>query len=379
MLVTPPSKPSEARQERLPGLQKALGKASKRGSKKNKIPGFEGLEDADLEAQIQDSTGPLQPPPKDTNFGGKSFAQAGKNLDERSLGGVPLGITPRQLAGAGIAGAAAPLLAAGGAVGLPLALGAGAIEGIGGGIAMGGTDGGLGDTLMNAGTGMIPPLLGKAVVGSSLSKEIPYGQFEPPPPAALGGGASAPPLSPPPALRNPSLEPPSMRNPSVVQDFVPTQMIPPPKAAPQQGGTMSMKAPALGSAPPPSYVGPPPGPEPSISMTRPGTNAGGSPGLVTPPQNVTPSSSVPQLQPKLQAPPPGAADQFKQLLARSRTDLDAAGILGLAAIALGMGGAAGYSVFGRRGNAADIPNVPLTPPTTPYATQRPTAPEALIR
>lgn len=144
-------------------------------------------------------------------------------------------------------------------------------------------------------------------------------------------------------------------------------LTPPPRAE-----TMSMKAPA---APPPA----PPGPEPSISMTRPGTNAGGSPGLVTSPQAGAPSSSVPQLQPPLQAPPPGAADQFKQLLARSRTDLDAAGILGLAAIALGMGGAAGYSVLGRRGNAADIPNVPLTPPTTPYATQRPAAPEALIR
>lgn len=560
--MTPPSKP----QERLPGLQKALGKASKKGSKKNEIPGFEGLEDADLEAQIEASTGPFQPPPKDTNFGGKSFEKAGKNLEQRSLGPLPMGITPRQLAGATIGGAAAPLLAAGGAVGLPLALGAGAIEGIGGGIAMGGTDGGLGDTLLNGAMGMLPPLLGKAGVGSSIvSNDAKIGRAAmQPPPRPQGPSApsadlptSSAPMAPPPRLppqrpvtpgvgkvEEPSiaeylpdlkdnfdsyiaenaLQPPAGRRvaeagfangrpktvtsnadmerwaqwasdpasaqgaglanpPSLLDDFAmgkppvtqqpplgnprlsspdlnylpkqgspETQMPPnfnnfpgafkteaqkagglnalltPPARFPEgvaRGGTpsagknvqsprfptqttdddllrhtewlkaedalgklgtppppraptSSMRAPAP-MAPPPRPVNPPPEFS-SVSMTRPGTNAGGSPGvqpspIVTPPQSVAPSSSVPQ-----STPAPDAVAQFEQLLLDSRTDPRARATLGLLAVALGLGGAA--TVGEVRGRANTAPNVPLTPPPPggqPFATQRPRAPEAMIR
>lgn len=181
------SKPSAPGKERVPGMQAMLSRVSKT-KQGTRIPGLGLVEDPEPDAE----TASMPPPPMRSK---DPFSSAAPSLN-------PIGITGRQLAGATVAGAAAPLLGAAGVAGLPLALGSGAISGIGANAAMGG-GGSLGEVVPNAmlgaGMGLIPGALG---AGRDLLRRGAVGPGE-----ALSSRVAAPgPTASPPSLA--TLRPP---------------------------------------------------------------------------------------------------------------------------------------------------------------------------
>lgn len=149
----PPGKPREGSMRVHSSKRKELGEMIARvsGTKQGtRIPGLGFVPDPDPDAETA-SMGP--PPPTRSQ---DPFSMAARSMN-------PIGITGRQLAGATVAGAAAPLLGAAGVAGLPMALGSGAISGIGANAAMGG-GGSPGEVIpsamMGAGMGLIPGALG---------------------------------------------------------------------------------------------------------------------------------------------------------------------------------------------------------------------------
>lgn len=328
--------PARAGGERVPGLQAMVSKVSAT-PQGTRIPGLGFVKDPEPDAELADA--PAPPPARSAD----PFSQAAKSMR-------PIGITSRQLAGATVAGAAAPLLGAAGVAGLPLALGSGAIGGIGGNAAMGG-GGELGEVvpnaMMGAGLGLIPGAVG---AGRSLARGA-AGPGE-----ALSSRVAAPgPATPPPRLQAPPIPdltagmrpPPRMGTSGLIQNQ-PVVGAPPPAAPPARPLTPVMPR-NMASFPgtDPSLLGSGPKPFPSgetLNMRTP----------LAPPPTAAP-------QPQGAAVPQGFAGHFDRLLLDARAGRPAAlAALGLIPPALGTAGAAAYNGLVGPGSAANgIPSYPL--------------------